>query len=362
MFPTSIDKILNKVDAIDPVAYGSNRNFLSGAVTRLSPYISRGVLSTKFIAEFILNKGYEPKKIEVFLKELVWRDYWQQIWIAKGSQIDNDLNQKQPKGLNEGIPKNILLGKTSIEAIDNAILEFYETGYMHNHMRMYIASITTNIGQYKWNYPAKWMYYHLLDGDWASNALSWQWVAGSSSKKAYIANQENINKYCHSQQTNTFLDHSYEALAKIEIPNELKLSSNQELITPLPSKGKINVDPNKISLIYTYYNLDPLWRNNEDYNKILILEPSTFKAYPTGKKALQFCIDLSKNINNIQIYVGEFKDLKKEYNLTKFIFKEHPFCNHFDGIKDQRDWISPSTDYYDSFFKYWKQVKKSRGW
>ena len=66
------------------------------------------------------------------------------------------------------------------------------------------------------------MYYYLLDADWASNSLSWQWVAGSNSNKKYFANQQNINKYCFTNQTDTFLDVDYAEFQKFEIPEVLK--------------------------------------------------------------------------------------------------------------------------------------------
>ena len=95
--------------------------------------------------------------------------------------------------------------KTGIQAIDKSIESLFETGYMHNHSRLYLATLTCNIGKSYWLHPAKWMYYHLLDGDWASNACSWQWVAGANSSKKYFANQENINKYTASKQLNPFM-------------------------------------------------------------------------------------------------------------------------------------------------------------
>ncbi|MEO5685193.1 MAG: FAD-binding domain-containing protein [Chitinophagaceae bacterium] len=70
--------------------------------------------------------------------------------------------------------KNIAGAKTGITAIDEQITLLYETGYMHNPVRMYLAGITCNIGKAHWLQPARWMYYHLLDGDLASNSLSWQ--------------------------------------------------------------------------------------------------------------------------------------------------------------------------------------------
>ena len=128
--------------------------------------------------------------------------------------------------------------QTGIEALDQALLEFYDTGYVHNHMRMYLASVACNIGQSHWKVPAQWMYYHLLDADWASNALSWQWVAGSNSHKKYYANQQNINRYFFSEQKNTFLDVPYEQFEHMEIPEVLAETEVPEWQTPLPEKTR----------------------------------------------------------------------------------------------------------------------------
>ena len=93
------------------------------------------------------------------------------------------------------------------------------------------------------------MYYYLFDGDWASNALSWQWVAGSNSNKKYYANQENINKFFFDNQKNTFLDKSYEDLISMRIPDEVNDKIDLNLKTILPKKP-INIDP-KFQLYYT---------------------------------------------------------------------------------------------------------------
>ena len=190
IFPTSYSEILQRIRYTDPISYGTTRNYINGAVSYLSPYISRGVVSTKFIFSEIIKKGYPPEKIEKFIQELAWRDYWQQIWNSKGDAINQDLKHQQYPVSNYSISNVINKGNTGIHAIDTAIKKFYKTGYIHNHLRMYIASITCNIGQIHWKIPAKWMYYHLLDADWASNALSWQWVAGTNDNE-YI--QEILN-------------------------------------------------------------------------------------------------------------------------------------------------------------------------
>ena len=88
LFPTSYNEIFQRIHNIDPAKYGSTSNFIDGSVTYLSPYISQGVISTKFILSEIIRRGYKPVKIEKFIQELAWRDYWQQIWMSKGDTID----------------------------------------------------------------------------------------------------------------------------------------------------------------------------------------------------------------------------------------------------------------------------------
>ena len=108
IFPTSYAEILQRVRNVDPVKYGSTRNYINGSVTYLSPYISRGIISTKFILTEVLNRGYKPAQIEKFIQELTWRDYWQQIWIAKSDAINNDLKHEQKPVSNTYIPKAIV--------------------------------------------------------------------------------------------------------------------------------------------------------------------------------------------------------------------------------------------------------------
>ena len=228
---------------------------------------------------------------------------------------------------------------------------------MHNHIRMYVASLSCNIAKNHWNIPAKWMYYHLLDADWASNALSWQWVAGANANKKYVANQDNINKYCHTQQKNTFLDISYEAFNSLEIPDILKETSPLILKTPLPSQGSIIIDKKLPTYIYNFYNLDPLWNKESTVNRVLLLEPSHFEQYPVA--TIEFIINIAKkNIPNIKIYVGEFNILKATYNSIKIYYKEHPLNNHYQGIEEPREWMFDVKGYYTSFFSFWKKCKK----
>ena len=91
---TSLEHILSKIDAIDPILYGKNRNYIDGSVSKLSPYISRGVISTKQVMESVLSRGFKASKIEKFIQELAWRDYWQQVWLNKGNLINKDFKKR----------------------------------------------------------------------------------------------------------------------------------------------------------------------------------------------------------------------------------------------------------------------------
>jgi len=364
-FPTGYDFILERINSIDPIKYAQTRNFLNGHITYLAPYISRGVISNKQILDSVLNKGISIQASEKLIQELAWREYYQRVWQSKGSLIWEDLKQAQQDVIHNKMITSLQDAATGISVIDNEINNLYKLGYLHNHIRMYLAAIACNIGKAHWLEPSRWMYYHLLDGDIASNNCSWQWVAGAFSSKKYYCNQENINKYSSSQQLGTFLDKPYDALVNMPIPLSLKETMALDLKTNLPTTQFPVIDSNLPTLIYNSYNLDPLWRKNEHVNRVLLLEPSHFNKYPVSDKVIQFIIDLSKNVQGIQIYTGELQEIQKLYSQVNasqsdnIISKEHPAFNYYPGIKDAREWMFPAvTGYYPSFFSFWKKCQQ----
>lgn len=362
-FPTDYNSIMERIGQFNPAQYGRSRNFVHGAVSYLSPYISRGVVSVKQIHDSVLASGY-GSMAEKFLQELAWREYFQRVWQVKGENIFDDIRQPQRDVIHHQMIKSIEAATSGITAIDESILEFYRTGYMHNHVRMYLASITCNIGRAHWREPSRWMYYHLLDGDLASNSCSWQWVAGTFSSKKYYCNQVNINLHTRTQQHNTFLDVPAESLHHVQVPGTLRSTCALALKTNLPAKRAPFIDTRKPALIYNAYNLDPHWRKNEDVNRILLLEPSHFQKYPVSDKVIDFIISLSHNIPGCQLMIGEITDLVKCYeDVTHagrmLVSKEHPAFAHYPGLRDERDWIYGNVSgYFNSFHAFWKQCKK----
>jgi deoxyribodipyrimidine photo-lyase len=361
MFTSTYEEIIRQYDAIDPIKYGRTRNYLNGHVTYLSPYISRGVITTRQIIERIVSRSYKLYEVESFVKELLWRDYFQRIWQHLGEQIFTDIKNRQTPVVSNQIPTNILLANTGIEGIDASIRSLYETGYAHNHCRMYTAMLTTNLAQTHWLEPARWYYYHLLDGDLASNHLSWQWVCGAFSSKKYIANQENVNKYCGTSQSGNFLDKTYADIENLNFTNLFSVREDLNLKTELPKSCDLEeIEKDLTTLIYNYYNLDPLWHAGDNVQRILLLEPSIFEKHPISKRCMDFVISLSKNIPNIKIYTGEFSELCTEIDPSKIIYKEHPLNNHYRGTEESRDWICPEfSGYFPSFSSYWKKIEST---
>ena len=306
----------------------------------------------------MLDRGYPPHNIEKFLQELAWRDYWQRVWIAKGEVINYDLRNEQWDVENHEFAVAIAKAQTGIVAIDQAIEHFYEHDYLHNHLRMYIAAIACNLGKSHWQLPSKWMYYHLIDGDWASNTLSWQWVAGANANKKYYANQENINKYCYTDQKGGFLDVAYSEFEKLDVPEELRDTFIPVFETPLPEGSSLKLDLSKPLHVYNYYNLDPVWRSDAEANRVLLIEPTVFYEYPISQNAMDFMLELSKNIEGIQVFVGSFEDLAQQMDPRQIYFKEHPLNGHYKGNEDPRDWMFSVEGYYPSFFGFWKKCKK----
>jgi deoxyribodipyrimidine photo-lyase len=285
-------EILNYIDTIDPVKYEQTRNSLSGAVTKLSPYITSGVITLNEIRSRILAKN-SPRSSLKLIQELAWRDFFQSVYLSKGEEIFQDLKSVQQCIVSEDMPKAILEATTGITAIDNAIRTLYSTGYIHNHERMWLASIVCNIAGTKWQTGATWMYHYLKDGDLASNMLSWQWVAGTFSAKKYYANQENINKYSGFKQFNTFLDRSYEDLVDLEAPAVLVerqvLDLQKSLIIPDKYLYQSKVNSNAMIIDKNTINSTDL---QPDADYILYINTDEQAEFPINQSRLDFVISL----------------------------------------------------------------------
>jgi len=214
-FPPTPEAAQQRLDHVSPRDYAHSRNALDGAVTHLSPYLTHGFLSVPEVASAMYHLhrlGVQHKLIY----ELGWREYFQHMHQHLGAGIAESLHEGvlPDTHYSTEMPKDVRYACTRVPVIDNAIRMLYATGYLHNHARLWLASYIVHLRKVHWRVAADWMYSHLLDGDVASNYLSWQWVAATGSQKPYFFNAETVEKFAsdiwHSRGTS--VDVSYELM------------------------------------------------------------------------------------------------------------------------------------------------------
>ncbi|MFN8982710.1 MAG: FAD-binding domain-containing protein, partial [Alphaproteobacteria bacterium] len=182
-------------------AYSDGRNHDPGpgkpsSVSALSPYIRhRLITEQEVVSAAIAAHGAEVA--DKFIQEVFWRSYWKG-WLAQRPAVWDAYRARVTVGV--AAPPDgyeaAIAGRTGIACFDAWVQELIETGYLHNHARMWFASIWIFTLRLPWFLGADFFLRHLLDGDAASNTLSWRWVAGLHTKgKHYVARAENIARY-----------------------------------------------------------------------------------------------------------------------------------------------------------------------
>ena len=179
--------------------YSKLRNFDFGIrnrsnVSNLSKYVSHRIIDEYEIIREVL-KNYSYAEVEKFVQEVFWRIYWKG-WMEHRSQVWDDFINSEPLITDEKIYLAALSGRTNIKCFNEWVFELKEHNYLHNHTRMWFASIWIFTLNLPWELGAKFFMENLYDGDAAVNTLSWRWVAGIQTKgKHYLAKAWNINKF-----------------------------------------------------------------------------------------------------------------------------------------------------------------------
>ena len=194
--------------------YSKLRNFDLGPqgrsnVSCLSPYITHGIVSEKEIIKKSLDK-FSFTKNEKFIQEVLWRTYWKG-WLELRPNVWDDYLIELKK-IREDFKDNkeylsAIEGKTNIECFNYWVNELKENNYLHNHTRMWFASIWIFTLELPWQLGAEFFMKHLYDGDAASNTLGWRWVAGIQTQgKHYLASEWNIKKFTNNRFQNIKLN------------------------------------------------------------------------------------------------------------------------------------------------------------
>ena len=215
LFPPTRDAALARIAAVRPADYARSRNAIEGAVTQLSPYITHGIVHLPEVLAGVAAKHRLDVQHKLVF-ELGWREYFRHVW----HHLDDGILESLHDGLlpeaayATELPADIRQARTGVPAIDMAVRTLYATGYLHNHARMWLASYVVHLRKVHWRVGADWLVAHLLDGDLASNHLSWQWVAGTGSSKPYLFNADNVARFAPSawHSAGSIVDCSYEQL------------------------------------------------------------------------------------------------------------------------------------------------------
>jgi deoxyribodipyrimidine photo-lyase len=228
VFEPTLAAMQARLMAVNPAEYARSRNSLEGAVTALSPYITHGMLNLPDVLHSVASRFMLDVQHKLVF-ELGWREYFQHVWGMHGDGIFESLHEGvlPDSAYATELPPDIAQASTGVPTIDMAVQTLHATGYLHNHARMWLASYVVHLRKVHWRVGADWLYGHLLDGDLASNHLSWQWVAATGSRKPYLFNAENVAKYAPQawHAPGSVLDASYEVLDKMarSVPTQTAL-------------------------------------------------------------------------------------------------------------------------------------------
>jgi len=299
-FEISRDGALKQLDAFinsELANYSFKRNFDLGPkdksnVSCLSPYISHRLITEYEVAKSVLSK-FPYQKVEKYIQEIFWRVYWKG-WLELRPQVWTDFIEDL-KGLKEDDNyKKAVNGETQIECFNDWVKELKVNNYLHNHTRMWFASIWIFTLNLPWQKGAEFFMKHLFDGDAASNTLSWRWIAGLQTKgKHYVAQSWNISKFTNNKYKNVKLNE-----------NALPLTDKREYkLNPL---NFISEDSSNENLLLFENELNLENKNLKKYKNIfLVLLNNDARRIKLGQKVLDYkseiINDQKKRFEDLQI-------------------------------------------------------------
>jgi deoxyribodipyrimidine photo-lyase len=295
--------------------YTKLRNFDFGIQNRkniscLSPYVTHGVINEIEIINKVLKKHLFSKS-EKFIQEVLWRIYWKG-WLELRPDVWDDylinLKTYREKYNTDKNYLNAIDGNTNIQCFDDWVKELKETNYLHNHARMWFASIWIFTLNLPWELGAEFFLKHLYDGDSASNTLGWRWVAGIQTPgKHYLASEWNIKKFTNNRYENIKLNESAKPKVSTKVYSILKNN--------FPD---LEITDDKTLLIFDN-NLSFEFSDFKDIkcNKILIVNSNESREISLSDRVIKFkeslLQDQLERLQNLSIdcEIIKIEDIKK---------------------------------------------------
>ena len=314
----AVDKLNNFIEQ-NLTNYSKLRNFDFGPSNRsniscLSPYITHGVINELEVIDKSLKK-FSFSKNEKFIQEILWRTYWKG-WLELRPNVWSDylteLNKTKNEFKNNQDYLSAIDGKTNIDCFNQWIIELKEKNYLHNHTRMWFASIWIFTLKLPWQLGAEFFMQHLYDGDAASNTLGWRWVAGIQTQgKHYVASEWNINKFTNNRFKNIKL-------------NENTTPIFSDKTYPINKKKFLNSEILEDQTLLIFENIMTFEFSDfkdHKFKKILLVSNDTNRTIKLSEKVLIFKANLlkdqkkrleEKSINCENININNLKNITEE--------------------------------------------------
>jgi len=299
--------------------YSKLRNFDFGPSNRsniscLSPYITHGVINELEVIDKSLKK-FSFAKNEKFIQEVLWRVYWKG-WLELRPNVWtdylNELKKIREEFIDNADYKNAIEGSTNIECFNEWVNELKENNYLHNHARMWFASIWVFTLELPWQLGAEFFMNHLYDGDAASNTLGWRWVAGIQTQgKNYLASEWNINKFTNNRFKNIKLNENAKPIFGDKMYSVINKSfKNSEIF----EDKTLLIFENNMAFEFSDFKEDK-------FKKIFLVSNNTNRTIKLSEKVLKFKANLledqkirleEKSINCETININDLKNITEE--------------------------------------------------
>ena len=299
--------------------YSKLRNFDFGPSNRsnvscLSPYITHGIINELEVINKSLKK-FSFAKNEKFIQEVLWRVYWKG-WLELRPDVWSDylieLDKIKKEFKNNQSYLDATEGKTNVDCFNQWVIELKESNYLHNHTRMWFASIWIFTLELPWQLGAEFFMQHLYDGDAASNTLGWRWVAGIQTQgKHYLVSEWNINKFTNNRFKNIKLNENAKPISNDKIYSVINKSfKNSEI---LEDKTLLIFENNMTFELSDF--------KEHKFKKILLVSNNTDRAIKLSEKVLKFKANLledhkirlkQKSINCETININDLKNITEE--------------------------------------------------
>ena len=315
--------------------YSKLRNFDYGPDNRsniscLSPYITHGIINEKEVIKKSLNK-FSFTKNEKFIQEVLWRTYWKG-WLELRPSVWTDflieLKKIKEDFQNNQTYKNAIEGKTNVECFNYWVNELKENNYLHNHTRMWFASIWIFTLNLPWQLGAEFFMQHLYDGDAASNTLGWRWVAGVQTQgKHYLASEWNIKKFTNNRFSNIKLNENAPP----------KISEKKYSILKQDFTNPENIDQNNLIIFENNLCFETSDFQNNKFKKFYIISnKNENRCIKLSEKVLKFKSSLiqdqeqrfkNQSIDCEVIDISEIKKIEKAVGLYPTIGENLDYLN-----------------------------------